>query len=207
MPGFKHQGGDLGSDHQVFDLAKVLVTQTALGIDQAQAGSAAQAIGAHGLRDRILLPGSVHAHGKIDAVFVQKGFQGHRRHRGMVFKDGMQTDHRDLFGWEHGLDALGLRQTVGDATRAQHLKGFQHHDLAAQGCKAQVLVGIEPALDLPVRSRSEVCGHARRPVSGGLDRNLVADAGHAVVGIDVNQGWLVLGHGGFVDHAIGADDD
>jgi hypothetical protein len=63
---------------------------------------------------------------------VQERAQGHRGHRFVVLEYGVQSDHRDVVGFEHRVNALRLRQTVLHAARAQHLEGVQRDDPSAQ---------------------------------------------------------------------------
>ena len=47
----------------------------------------------------------------------------------MVFEHAVEPEHGDVVA-ESVLDALGLREPVGDATGAEHLKRLNHHNMA-----------------------------------------------------------------------------
>ncbi len=66
-----------------------------------------------------------------DPVFVEERCQRDRGHGLVVFEHAVEAEHRQVVA-EGVLDALGLRQPVGDATRAEHLERLDDHNLAHQ---------------------------------------------------------------------------
>src|SRR5690606_11701237 len=88
-----------------------------------------------------------------DAVFVEKGFERHRRHGRVVLEDGVQADDDRILALEQSMQPLGLRHPMADTARAQHLERMQHHHLAAQSGKAEWPIGVEPLLNLPFGRR------------------------------------------------------
>ena len=135
-------------------------------VDQYQAGRALQFVGRHGQRNR---PGGarlIDGDGKVQPVLVHKGFQGHRRHRRVMFKHRMQADQNDLFLRERLPDLLRLRQPMRDAAGAEHLKGMQDHHAPAQigqrqAGRVQPLRGLEGRRQERGDERVHGCGFGR----------------------------------------------
>lgn len=125
-------------------MAEGVEPDLACPVDQDQTGCAAKVVARHGDRHTAGLIMGVDPDRKPDPVFVQECFQGNRRHRVMVFEDGMQPQHRHVLSKGTG-DPLGLGKTVADTPWAQHLERFDRDYLAGKVVEADRCVGVEPS--------------------------------------------------------------
>ena len=80
----------------------------------------------------------------------------------MVFKHAVEPEQGDGVA-EDVLDTLSLWQSVGDATRTEHLERLDHHNLALRSAK----VGLSAVLNQRVIASSGAAGYADCMLTGG----------------------------------------
>jgi len=92
--------------------------------------------------------GPVHANRKTQPVFMDKGGQGHWRHRLVVLEHRMQANDDNALLREPLMHRLCLWHAVADTAGTEHLERMQNDDAATQGIQRQRLWGVEPLTDI-----------------------------------------------------------
>ena len=79
----------------------------------------------------------------------------------MVFEHAVEPEHGDVAA-KGLLDALDLRQPVGDAAGTEHLERLDDNNLASEISQSRTVGGIEPACDCQLRSSGVRRLHSQR---------------------------------------------
>ncbi len=144
--GLVDQAGEGGAEGEVFDVAEGVDAELAGAVDDDEAGGAAQAVAAHCYGGGDAWCVGINADGEGYLVFVKECFERDGGHGLVVFEDGVKSEERYIVA-EILLNPSGLRDAVGDAAGAEHLKRFDYDDLAAEVGESWVGLGVEPAGD------------------------------------------------------------
>jgi hypothetical protein len=106
-------------------LSEAMMHDAAIASDQNAGRRSLHSISPHGNGYRRALGRFIDSDWKAQPVFVDKRFQRYRRHGGVMFKHGVQSDDLEVGMFEEVEGALRLRGSVSDASRTQHLKRMQ----------------------------------------------------------------------------------
>lgn len=147
---FDRKCHDLCPETEVVDLTEVVPAQTALAIEDQHRRRALDLEGLHRFRQRASVDG-IDADRKAQSIFFREIFDGLRVLDFRILKRSVERDHRDLVVGKGVRQALRLRQTVLDATRAVQLERRHHDDLPLEGLERQRAIGIDPSSCLEFR--------------------------------------------------------
>ena len=172
VPTVANERHDLGTEDEVILPAELLLPQASEAVDKNLSRGSLHAIAGHRLRRPAAVGRRVGPDGKVDLVFVQERGQRHAGTlRTMVLEDRMQSDDGDLTTIEDPMHAHGLGQSVGNASRTQHLERLDQNDLATQRVEQDGLVGVEPIDGFQLRRSHEIHLHSPLVHSAPLVRS------------------------------------
>ncbi len=155
---FYRQSHDLRSQPKIINLAQIMASQSALPVEYQQCRRALHAVGGHRLRQARFtghftghFTGRIYADRKFPAVLLDKRFQSERKHRSMVLENRVQSDHRHRIAVETRSKAACLGQSMGNASRAEHLECQDYGDTPLQCSQRRRIDRIQPTGDLEFR--------------------------------------------------------
>lgn len=151
--------------------AKLLFAQPTGAIDQKCGRRALHAIGAHGLRNRIVAARLIDADRERHAKFMKVDLKRLGCHDMVMLEHGVQTNHRHRVAMRT-LSIVKpyprrLRCRRHHAALAEHLKRVNHHDFSAQSGECDRAIAIEPlrhrkfGREIFIANGSLVRGHGR----------------------------------------------
>lgn len=116
---------DLGRERDIVGPAEIVTAQPPRPVEDQQRRCAAHFVGRHRLRNAVRIR-RIDADRERPAILLEENVERSRCHHRVMFEHRMQADDRDLGGIEAFSKPFGLRQSVLQTARAQHLEGNQH---------------------------------------------------------------------------------
>ncbi len=144
VPGFDYKAHNFGRQPDVVDLAQIMTAQTPLPVDNQDGRRPLQLISGHRFR-RIGAVRLVLGNRKRQPVLGNKGLDRLGVLLLMIFKSGVEADHRHLVVIKVARQALRLRHPPLIRAGAMGLECNDHHHPSLERCQGWRGRGIEPS--------------------------------------------------------------